>query len=313
MLTCHGKRVSTGAAAQGDASLHEALWLDLLDPTAEERQRAEQALGMHLPDREGIAGVELSRRIVRDGDALRLNVPYFTNGDDTEPTPLGLILTPQCLVSLRYSPSSAFEQAAERLREKPADGSAGAFATLVEAIVGNIADHLEDLAANVGKLSSHLFGERRHDGPLRVILGMVGRIEARLTRARLTSTGLLRVVMFAHESGLEWLAKPELARLRSAQKDLEVLCELDTQLTDKLQFLLDAALGFISIEQNDVMKVFTVASVAAIPPVILAGIWGMNFQRMPELHLPYGYALALAAIALSIAVPLFWFKRRGWI
>ena len=91
------------------------------------------------------------------------------------------------------------------------------------------------------------------------------------------------------------------------------VAQLDTQLTDKLQFLLDAALGFINIEQNDVMKVFTVASVAAIPPVILAGVWGMNFQNMPELHLPYGYALALAAIALSIAIPLFWFKRRGWI
>jgi magnesium transporter len=174
---------------------------------------------------------------------------------------------------------------------------------------------MEDTAAEVGHLSTRLFGEhrRKKDGALRTILGEVGRAEARLTRARLASTGLLRIVMFAHDNPPEWIAKAELPRLRSAQKDLEMLGELDTQLTDKLQFLLDAALGFISIDQNDVMKVFTVASVAAIPPVILAGIWGMNFQHMPELSLAHGYPLALGVIALSIIVPLLWFRRRGWI
>lgn len=314
MLTCHGNRSAKDAPAASDEALREAVWIDLLDPSDEERRRVEHALSTTLPDRDGIAGVELSRRIVRDGDSLRLSVPYFTNGDDAEPTPLGLMLTPQRLVSLRYTRSAAFDQAAERLDKTSAPSASIAFATVAEAIVGHIADHLEDIAAEVGKLSTRLFGERRrHDGALRAVLGEVGRVEARLTRARLTSTGLLRIVMFAHESGLDWIAKPETTRLHSAQKDLEVLCELDTQLTDKLQFLLDAALGFISIEQNDVMKVFTVASVAAIPPVILAGIWGMNFQRMPELHLSYGYPLALAAIALSIAVPLVWFRRRGWI
>lgn len=312
MLSCHGNRAAVNDA--GSMPPDDTLWFDLLDPTADEHARVERATGLSLPERERISGIELSGRVLLDGDSLRLNVPYFTSGEDTAPTPLGLILTPIRLVSLRYTESAAFATAGDKLRAVPKASSAVALAILLESIVGDIADHIEDVAANVGQMSTRLFaGKRRHDGALRALLGEIGRVEARLTKARLSSTGLLRIVMFAHESGVEWIPKSEMARLHAVQKDLEVLCELDTQLTDKLQFLLDAALGFISIEQNDVMKVFTVASVAAIPPVILAGIWGMNFQHMPELHPVYAYPLALAAIALSIVVPLAWFKRRGWI
>jgi len=310
MLTLHGHRAAADGAAPDDA----ALWFDLFDPGTDERTRVERATGLALPDRERISGIELSRRVLLDGDSLRLNVPYFTGDEGRAPTPLGLVLAPDRLVSLRYAESTAFATAGDKLRAQPKASGAVAFAILLESIVGDIADHIEDVAANVGRMSTRLFAEtRRRDTALRALLGEIGRVEARLTRARLSSTGLLRIVMFAHESGVEWIPKSEMARLHAVQKDLEVLCELDTQLTDKLQFLLDAALGFISIEQNDVMKVFTVASVAAIPPVILAGIWGMNFQHMPELHPAYAYPLALAAIALSILVPLAWFKRRGWI
>jgi magnesium transporter len=313
MLTLHGNSVSerdTAAEAVDDS----AVWFDLVDPTDAECRRVERATGIALPDRERIGSIELSRRAIRDGDALCLNMPFFTNSD-AAPTPAGLILTSRHLVSVRYTESAAFERAAATVRALPQANSAIVFATLAETIVGDIADRMEDTAAEVGRLSTRLFGERRRkkDGALRTILGEVGRAEARLTRARLTSTGLLRIVMFAHDNPPGWIAKAELLRLRSAQKDLEVLGELDTQLTDKLQFLLDAALGFISIDQNDVMKVFTVASVAAIPPMLLVGIWGMNFQHMPELSLAHGYPLALGVIALSIGVPLLWFRRRGWI
>lgn len=313
MLTCHGTRVADGDApgATADAG---ALWLDLLDPDAGERSRAERASGLTLPDRESIAGIELSARLMLDRHALRLGVPYFSVGEAAAPTPLGLILTPRQLVSLRYAESAAFTAAGDKLRALPNASSALALVLVLESIVGAIADHMERIAADVGGMSTRLFAQtHRHDGALRALLLEIGRVEARLTRARSSSTGLLRIVMFARESDVEWIGEPEKTRLHAVQKDLEVLCELDAQLTNKLQFLLDAALGFISIEQNDVMKVFTVASVAAIPPVILAGIWGMNFQHMPDLHPVYAYPLALAAIASSILVPLAWFRRRGWI
>lgn len=314
MLNCYGRNPdSAAAAADGEVSA-ACIWFDLLDPSDDEKRRVERAVGLALPDRERIGGVELSQRAAIDGDALRLNVPYYTHDDDVPPTAVGLILTPTHLVSLRYADAQAFALAAEKLSTQAiSPSSADAFATLIETTVGRVADRLENIAADVGVLSTRLFEQRRlRTRALRATLGEVGRAESRLARARLTASGLLRIVMFALDSGLAWIEKTHMARLRAAQKDLEILCELDAQLTDKLQFLLDAALGFINIEQNDVMKVFTVASVAAIPPVILVGVWGMNFQHMPELHWRYSYPAALAVIATSIIVPMLWFKRRGW-
>lgn len=312
MLNCYGR--NRDPAAPGGELPADCVWFDLRDPSDDEKRRVERAIGLALPDRERIGGVELSRRAAIDGDALRLNVPYYTHDDNVPPTAVGLIITPTHLVSLRYADAHAFALAAEKLRVAAApESSANAFTTLIETMVGRVADRLENIAADVGVLSTRLFEQHGlRTRALRAMLGEVGRAESHLARARLTATGLLRIVMFARDSGLAWIGKTHMARLAAAQKDLEVLCELDAQLTDKLQFLLDAALGFINIEQNDVMKVFTVASVAAIPPVILAGIWGMNFSRMPELHWHYSYPVALAVILASILVPVLWFKRRGW-
>jgi len=111
----------------------------------------------------------------------------------------------------------------------------------------------------------------------------------------------------------EWLADEAASRLAMTRNDLEALDQFDEQLTEKLQFLLDAILGMISVNQNNVMKLFTVVSVVAVPPVLLAGIWGMNFKAMPELSQPWGYAMALGAIALSVLIPLGIFKWRGWL
>jgi len=97
-----------------------------------------------------------------------------------------------------------------------------------------------------------------------------------------------------------------------AGADVQSLNDYEVHLTDKIQFLLDAALGFISTEQNDLFKVMTIWSIVGIPPVLFAGIWGMNFHFMPELALPWGYPVALATIVISGLVPLAWFKFRGW-
>jgi len=302
MLNCHGH-----AGADDDG----CIWFDLVDPDDAELKRVADDVGVRLPDRASLGSVELSSRAVLVDDTLRLSIPWFTSGH-SDPSPLGLVLTPRHLVSLRYAAAAEFDAAASRF-EAESGGSPAAFTTLVATIVGNVADRLEMLTAEVDRLSSRLFRERNHGTRrLRSLLGLVGRTESRLARARVTASGLLRIVMFAHDEGPDWLDEACLARLESARKDLGILTEIDAQLTDKLQFLLDAALGFISVEQNDVMKIFTVASVAAIPPVILAGIWGMNFRHMPELGGLYSYPAALAVMALSILLPVLWFRHRGW-
>lgn len=315
MLTCHGAdgRASTPDSLAGLAS--GCLWFDLCDPSDEEVRRVEAATGARLPTLERIRAIEMSSRVRLDGDVLHLNVPFFAHDAGRPQSPFGLIVAPRFLVSIRYADSPAVGRAAEAVyaARTPSDG-AMAFAALMEALVGQLADHLEAVIAKTGELSTRIVCDSRHSTRvLTDMLAEIGQLESDLTRARQTMTGLSRVVGFTQENAPPWIAKPELARLKSVHKDLEALGELDGQMTDKLQFLLDAVLGFINIDQNDVMKLLTVASVVSIPPVILAGIWGMNFVRMPELKLAYGYPLALAAIVLSVVLPLLWFRRRGWL
>jgi magnesium transporter len=309
MLTRHG----FGAAAT--YAPDRTVWFDLADPTDEERAEVERTTGLHLPSRERIRGVELSSRFAREGDALFLNVPYFAHAADQPPTPVGIVVDAAHLVTIRFADSPAFAHAADAMAASTRAGDGvDAFVQLIEETVGQLADRMEETAAKTGSLSHKILEEPTHRTKmLRATLAEVGRLESRMSRARLTSTGLIRVLLFVQESAPDWLGKERLARIKSAHRDLDVLCELDSQLTEKQQFLLDAVLGFINIDQNDVMKVMTVASVVSIPPIVLVGIWGMNFTHMPELKWPYGYPMALTVIALSIVLPVIWFKRRGWL
>jgi magnesium transporter len=166
----------------------------------------------------------------------------------------------------------------------------------------------------VAELSRKVFtGTRTDTRNLRRWLVHVGHLEARLAGSRGSLLGIMRIVTFVCENNPDWMPDVQSTRIAMVRNDLRALDEFDEQLTEKLQFLLDAIFGFISVNQNSVMKLFTVVAVAAFPPTVLAGIWGMNFQYMPELSQPWGYAMALGAIALSILVPLAIFKWRGWL
>ena len=152
--------------------------------------------------------------------------------------------------------------------------------------------------------------QERH---LRDVLQTVGRAGDLISRMRDTLLGVGRIVPYLREAAEEFLPPDLRTRLRTLRQDISSLNDYDGHLTNKVQFLLDATLGFISIAQNNIMKVFTITSVAGIPPVLIAGIWGMNFKHMPELDWGLGYLMALTVIALSAVAPLYWFRRRGWI
>ena len=133
-----------------------------------------------------------------------------------------------------------------------------------------------------------------------------------MTQIRASTLGVQRGLAHLCDGAPKWLDAAYVARLQVVLGDLHALSEFDQQMDDKVQFLLDATLGFINNDQNDLIKVLIIASVVTIPPMILAGIWGMNFKSMPELGWPYGYAFAWSMIVLSMAVPLAWFKWKRW-
>jgi magnesium transporter len=147
---------------------------------------------------------------------------------------------------------------------------------------------------------------------LREILVEIGDMGERLSHIRDTLLVLQRAMPFLIEHGDSWMEPIVKARLKMAAGDVQSLNDYEVHLTDKLQFLLDADLGFIATEQNDLFKVMTIWSVVGIPPVLFAGIWGMNFHFMPELTWHLGYPVALVSIFLSGLIPLMWFKWRGW-
>ncbi|SEN07742.1 magnesium transporter [Luteibacter sp. UNCMF331Sha3.1] len=299
----------------GAGKPQKPIWIDLFDPSEEERRCAAEITGLRVPERGDLGNLALSSRIRTDDDAMYLSIPYFADsGEGHHAAPVGIVVTNRVLMTLRFEASPAFDLASESCRSHRWESSADALATLIEAIVNLSAQLMEDVSGDLKKLSDRIFTRERIGTPaLRNCMLEVGRLEGAQARNRSSMLGVQRIVSFVRAKKPEWMSDEVELRLRVVDHDLRTLDEFDDQLTNKLQFLLDASLGFISTDQNHVMKVLTVTSVATIPPVILAGIWGMNFKRMPELDWTYGYPLALGAIALSILLPVLFFKWRGWL
>ena len=299
-----------------DSTVDRAIWLDLVEPDEDERKRAATALGAELPTRKQIGAIELSSRVRVEDELLRINIPAFARGDGGHGvlTPLGVLLSPSLLVTLRYAESPAFDRLARVVAEESRPGtSVDTFVALFESVAGTAADHMQELSGELSKLSRDTFSDRvGHSSMLRGVLFEIGRIQRHVTQIRSALLGVQRGLSHLCDTSPKWISRQQLTRLQVALGDLKSLAEFDQQLDDKMQFLLDAALGFINNDQNDIMKVLTIVSVVTIPPVILAGIWGMNFKSIHEYDWPYGYVLALTMIVSSMLLPLAWFKWKKW-
>ena len=199
--------------------------------------------------------------------------------------------------------------------------SAAVFVALIDGMVDFAADMLETSSNSLAALSANTFGQnavpaavrhKRMTHALRESLKAVGSAGDQLSRICESLLGLQRIVGFVSEMAAAWL-RPELkTHLKTAQQDLTSLVDFEAHLSGKTQFLLDAILGFINTEQNEIFKVLTIVSVVGIPPTLIASMYGMNFHNMPELGWRWGYPYGLGLIALSTLLPILWFKRRGW-
>lgn len=301
-----------------------SLWIDLVSPTEAERTEVERATGLPVPDRAAVAEIETSSRLVDRDGVLILTTPMISRSSsgDLAVAPIGFVVTAERLLTLRYAGSAVFDRFAAHFRVD--DGKASGmlpFLGLLEALVDRLADVLELLGAELDDLSAKLFGQRgsgnapsgRRDAFLQGTLVDVGRHGEHISHLRDGLLGVGRIVRFVGESAAGWLHETEQRRLKVLERDIASLSDYDTQLTNKIQFLLDATLGFINIEQNNTIKVLTVVSIVGIPPTFIASLYGMNFKNMPELNWTFGYQYALSLIVLSIVVPLVIFWRRGWL
>jgi magnesium transporter len=302
--------------------LRQAAWIDLVSPDEQERQVVATATGRGVPTEAELSEIETSSRLNFEDDVFVLSMPLIARNDQAlRGVPAGFVLSRTRLVTVRFAPHAIFDRYAERAVGGPAKNRSAIhlFAGLLEALIDRAADGLEQIRQELDVLSGRIFrrdstyANKREDAMLRDTLLTLGRLGETISLIRESQVALDRIIPYVARSGIDWLPADIQARFRVMTLDVHSLTDFDTHLNEKLQFLLDATLGFINIAQNNVMKVMTIASVAGIPPVLVAGIYGMNFKNMPELNWAWGYPYGLALIFVSTLIPLAWFRLRNWI
>jgi magnesium transporter len=226
--------------------------------------------------------------------------------------PVTFILTKGLLVTVRYAEFRAFTVYGERGPQAGVASGTAALFGLLDAVVERLAELLEQTSERVEQASATIFS-RPQSGGFQPLLTDLARAQSVASLARGSLTSLARLLNFAalaHEISSDPECK---THLTSLQSDGQALTEHAAFQSTHISFLLDAALGLINIEQNSIIKFFSVYAVVFLPPTLLASIWGMNFHHMPELDRPWAYPVALTMMAVSAVVPLWWFKRRGWL
>jgi magnesium transporter len=308
-----------------DAALAEAIWIDVASPTETETSAVQTATGLHVATMQELEEIETSSRLSERDGSLYLSLPWVTHGPGATlvGSPIGFALTKERLLTVRFAPILLIDSFTERLRHERPQPSTGMHVLigLLETMVDGIADRLERLHTDLDIVSRHIFkpeanrrgGPSRMSAELRTNLAAVGRSGETISGIRDTLLALGRLALFIGRVGGSWIPPDLRARHKTLRQDVVSLIDFDTHLSDKVQFLLDAILGFINIEQSNIIKLMTVVGVVGVPPTLIASIYGMNFESMPELHLPHAYPVALLAILLSAVIPVLWFRRRGWL
>ena len=301
-----------------------ATWIDLEEPTREEEELVERCVRVDVPTQAEMAEIEPSSRLYEHDGALYMTVSVLYGVVDGTPgiTPISFVLADNRLITVRYAtpkPIRMFEEHVRREGELARD-AATVMTRMLDAIIDRLADEIEHVIAEIERISEHIFQRQVDDrripaARLTALLTRIGRAQNLLTKIRYSAVSTIRMLSFL--SGSTWANEQSRTEIRnhiaSMSTDVTSLGEHASFMSDNLQFLLDASLGLISIEQNAAMKLFSWAALIFLPPTLIAGIYGMNFHRMPELSWLYGYPFALVLILASAVLPIWYLKRRGWI
>jgi magnesium transporter len=311
-----GRLVASGAALE---PLDTVAWIDLESPTSDEEKQVEAALGVEIPTREDMQEIESSSRAYVEKGVMYLTAQVLAspNGSDPEIGPVTFVVTGQRLVTVRYhAPGSitffATKAAAQSL------GCTGGLATLMalmEVIVDRLADILEGEQRKLDLTTRAIFEAHRPSGRMQVLAALmqrIGRAEDLNGKVEESLVTLVRLVAFLGLVGgaVKGTVK---AGLKTLTRDIRSLQEIAEKQERKITFQLDATLGVINIRQADVIKIFSVVAFVFLPPTLIASIYGMNFDFMPELKWKWGYPAALGAMVLSALVPYLLFRWKKWL
>jgi magnesium transporter len=302
-----------------------AVWIDLLEPSQEEEKAVEQLLGIEVPTREEMQEIEISSRLYREGDAsfMTASVLFHAETPHPESTPVTFMRTPRATVTLRHADPLAFRQFVARAQRQPTllASPDAALCGILDSIIDRAADVLENAGKDLDGVSRRIFGyDRKEAGeqPAEVDLEdavhRLGRVEDLTSRIRDSLVSLTRLIAFLTLTMAEQRGTKESRTwLKTLARDVQSLSEQAAFLAHKGNFLLDATLGLINIQQTKIIKIFSVAATVFLPPTLIASIYGMNFEHMPELSWNFGYPVAIGLMVASAVLPYWFFKRKGWL
>ena len=325
---CQGNRLELCDALPStlEGASGVAVWIDVHAPTPEEDRQVETLLGISLPTREEMEEIEVSARLYQEDSAEFMTITAILRSDTDEPetTPLTFVLKGNTLLTLRYAEPKAFANYLVRA-QKPGAVSCSSgeliMMALIEAICDRLADALERVGRDIDAVSRSVFRRKPGDKPLsnpqdlQAIIEKIGRGGDLLTMVRESLVSINRVLTYHTTLDAQDKQRVKDARARSKvlYRDVVALTDQATFLSTKVNFLLDATLGLINLQQNQIIKIFSVAAVVFLPPTLVASIYGMNFEHMPELKWPLGYLWAIALMIASAVLPYYFFKRKGWL
>ncbi len=323
MLTVYSHQNDNSLEPLDSLGSRPLLWLDLLNPTTDERTQVEQRCGIALPSREDMHAIELSERFYEEGDACFFNATVITGVETPDPElhHLLFVLTRETLITLRHSEPASLRRLIERIKKKQAKphGAADLMLMAVESMVGRIADTMETIGKNTERLSDAVMGVLGHQGrkgsdtTLSGVLCEVNHNEDMLSKTYQSLFSLQLLLDFFQQSEVRKVAGDRLPDITVVEKDIHALLQHGEYLTQKLEFLLESTLGLINIEQNNIIKMFTVLAMIFMPPTLIASVYGMNFHHMPELDWKLGYPLAIGLMVFAAWLPYRYFRKKGWI
>ena len=311
----HGRLFQEEIESRDALSNVQPVWVDLDAPTAEEKRWIAQHFGVTIPDDAVDDDLEESARFYEeDNGELHIRSDFLIDDDETpRNVRVAFILFKNVLFSVHGEELPVFRLLRLRARRIPAliEDAKDVLLKLYDADAEYSADALEGIYDALEKVSQRVLKEDVNDAMAAEALSAIAKEEDLNGRIRRNVMDTRRAVSFMMRSRL--LNAEQFEEARQIMRDIDSLDSHTTFLFDKINFLMNATVGFININQNKIIKLFSVASVGLLPPTLIASVYGMNFQAMPELQWRYGYPFAIALMVASVAVPFIYFRRKGWL
>jgi magnesium transporter len=315
----HGASLERVPVASRDQVPDSAIWFDLIQPTQIEDKLVESIVGISVPTREEMQEIEVTSRLYVENGARYMTATLMCQSDTDTPktTAVTFILSGHRLITVRYDEPRPFMIVGTKLARVCPAGINGesVLMELLDAVIDRAADILERIGVEVDRVSRDIFEpETDETRSHREILKAIGRKGDLTSKVRESLVSIGRVLLYlANEADSMRWAKETRSQLRGMQRDVQSLSDHASYLSSKITFLLDAMLGVVSIEQNNIIKIFSIAAVVLMPPTLVASIYGMNFKHMPELEWQLGYPLAIVLMLIAAALPYIFFKWKNWL